>query len=268
MKKERTIYSINNNQNLTGLCVLNTRPIGEQDSIAEAIVAANGQNLPFPTLEITPNPDSWLVHLPNLSAVSAAIFISPNAVHYAFSRLNRANVEWPATLTIYAIGQGTLRALERYQLNAVTPSHADSEHLLQLSSLQNVSNQTILLFKGAGGRELIEHSLKARGAKVHLVEVYQRKLPQHFNLDPLNHWLEESQIDIILYTSEQGMLNLFNYSTKQVYTQLKKTPCLVISQRLAEVALRCGYTQIIVSSVDSILETLYQFKQGKTHGGC
>ena len=200
--------------------------------------------------------------LPNLAGVHHAIFISTNAVNYFYKALEQYPLQWPNTIQTTTIGLASANALEQWGKHAGnTPSIADSEHLLKLDVLQDVKHQTILLIKGEGGRMEIMNTLKKRGAHVVSVDVYRRVLPHTAPFD-LHTVLHEGRVDIILFTSQQAIQNLFLLMGTTAHAWLCRTPCLVISHRLAEVAALFGMQTIIVSSHDKILDALENYKKG------
>ncbi|MBI2785499.1 MAG: uroporphyrinogen-III synthase, partial [Legionella longbeachae] len=145
---------------LHGLRVLNTRPQGQAHELSQKIREAGGIALELPALEIKTN-TNWLTSLPDLKKVDQAIFISANAVRHCFSQLNTNHIEWPSTIKVIAIGQGTAAALHAFKITvSVVPEVANSEHLLALKTLQPSERDTVLLFKGEGGRALIENNLR------------------------------------------------------------------------------------------------------------
>ncbi|CDZ77928.1 Uroporphyrinogen-III synthase [Legionella massiliensis] len=251
---------------LKGLRVLNTRPVDQAKQLSQAIEAAGGVAIECPALVIRCKEKTWLNNLPNLNGVAQAIFISTNAVDCCFKTLIAELLPWPASIQIIAVGEATAAALSRYSLEAhLIPAIADSENLLQLEDLQNVQNKTILLFKGEEGRELIAETLQARGADIHLIEVYKREMPKP-NPQQLRFLWQNEVVDIILFTSHQAMSNIFYLFGEEAQDWLCRTPCLVISERLAKEAALLGIKKVIVSTPKSILTTLHQFNQGLIDG--
>ncbi|MGQ3892518.1 uroporphyrinogen-III synthase [Legionella sp. CNM-4043-24] len=252
--------------NLNGLCVLNTRPDHQADALSQQIIQAQGRVIHFPTLQIEALDDRWLSTLPNLAEVDQAVFISSNAVNHSLACLKQQKIQWPATIKVIAIGQGTALSLQQHgiQVDAL-PTQADSEHLLMLPSLQNIGQQRILLFKGEGGRPLIADTLRERGAQVLEVCVYRRRLPEALSKQKPGWWQDDS-VDIILITSQDALCNLFTMVGHCHVSHLQDIPCLVISNRLADAAKKMGMKTIVVSKMEHIVETLHQFNKGRDHG--
>lgn len=251
--------------NLKGLCVLNTRPLMQAKALSQAIRAAGGIAIECPALRVSPKDKAWLAHLPHLDLVAQAIFISANAVNYCFEALGQAKRQWPARIQVIAVGEATAAALTHYGVQAdLIPARADSENLLSLNELQKVRGKTILLFKGEGGRTLISETLIARGANLHCLAIYKRLLPK-LNPQQLYSLWQNERVDIILFTSQQAMSNLFILFGKEAHAWLRRTPCLVISQRLAKEAALLGIEKIMITDPKTIVVTLHQFKQGLTH---
>ena len=252
--------------NLNGLRILNTRPYEQGKALSIAIANANGRALSCPALEILFSEATWFSALPKFDEVHQAIFISVNAVTFSCRVFAEQKLTWPAHIHVIAVGNGTAKALQDHHIRVdAIPIRSDSEHLLLLNSLQAVHKKTILLFKGEGGRRLIAETLKERGAKVIELDVYQRVLPTG-DQEKLESWWREDAVDIILFTSQEAMQNIFTLFGEKAHAWLQSKPCLVISQRLAEAASQAGIQKIMVCNVDTIMETLNLFNKGLIHG--
>lgn len=254
------------NQTLKGLRILNTRPEKQAQELSQQITAAGGVAIACPTLEIKATPDNWVKLLPDLNHIHHAIFISANAVYHCFKQLELQNINWPPRIKTIAIGRASEKALKtlNIQVNAI-PDVPDSEHLLSLDTLQQIKNQSVLLFKGEGGRELIEQGLLLRGANVITLNVYKREMPQ-ISHQFINSIWRDNLVDIILLTSEQSIHNLFKMFHKEAHYWLQEKPCLVISERLAKSASSFGMKKIIISHPDRMMNTLLDYYQGSVHG--
>ncbi len=253
-------------QPLKKLRVLNTRPKRQALPLSLAIIEAGGTVVECPALDIVPNDTSWLRTLPKLTEVDTAIFISPNAVHYALSALKKQHIVWPDKIHTIAIGKGSVVALQKHLIRIdEIPAYPDSEHLIHLEGLKHLSGQTVLLFKGEGGREVIEQYLLRQGARVHISCVYQRKKPE-CNPEFIQSIWQDDQVDIILLTSERSIDNLFELFGEHAKKWLENKPCLVISERLMQIASAKGINNIVLSHPDQIVTTLIHYYQGLPHG--
>lgn len=250
---------------MKGLRVLNTRPLNQGDALNNDIRAAGGVPLHFPALEIESTAIDWLSGMPNLTQVKQAIFTSANAVDYYFAALTTTGIQWPRNICVMAIGNATAAALSKHGIHVHhSPLIADSEHLLKLDVLQSIEKQTILLVKGLGGRQLIAETLLSRGAHLIPLAVYRRKLPV-VKQEYINSIWQDDAVDIILFTSQQAMLNLFTLFEQGGHSWLCNKPCLVISKRLAKEAYLLGIRTIITCQYNEISGTLVHFNQGLTH---
>ena len=102
-----------------------------------------------------------------------AIFVSQNAVKYSVERSQLVKDLLPTQLI--AVGEGTAARLQKNGFDdVIIPEISNTEGLLELSSLQSIQGQQILLIKGRGGRELLENKLTERGAICYPLEVYSR----------------------------------------------------------------------------------------------
>lgn len=244
---------------LKGLRVLNTRPLKQGKALSRAIEAVGGIAIECPALAIVPQDKDWLSSLPSLDKADQAIFVSANAADYCFTSLAQKQLLWPTSIKVIAIGQATATALSRYGVRVdLIPERANSEHLLKLEVMQKVDKKTILLFKGEGGRTLIAESLYARGANLLIFDVYKRQIPQ-CNPQHLYSLRHNEAVDIVLFTSQQAMENIFILFGEDAHTWLCSKPCLVISERLAKEASLLGMQTIIISRPETILNTLQQF---------
>jgi uroporphyrinogen-III synthase len=241
---------------LKGLRVLNTRPLDQGVLLNQDITAAGGIPIALPALVIEPTSDDWVTKIASFSHAHHAIFISPNAVHHFFSKLQQHPFLWPTTITISAIGQSTAKALATWKIPVDhVPIIADSKHLLELDVFQNVHHQTILLVKGEGGRMEITETLMSRGAHLISIDVYRRALPKIHPQCLRSLWYDNS-VDVILFTSQQSIHNLLTLLGTEGRAWLCKTPCVVISERLAHAARMLGIKTIFVSDYSTIPKTL------------
>jgi uroporphyrinogen-III synthase len=241
--------------NLAGLSVLVTRPAHQSGGLCEMIERAHGRPVRFPALEILGPADKHAARaaLAAASAADVLIFVSANAVQYAFPLLPdqlRVDVE------IAAVGSATARALVAHGLDPMlVPERMDSEGLLALPALHTVAGKRIFILRGDGGRELLYDTLRERGAQVDMVEVYRRRLPQRAAAAAklVANWAQ--LVQAVTATSNAILDNLFTLLGEDGAARLHDTPLVVVSQRMAEhaVARGCGVVYVANSARDADL---------------
>ena len=246
----------NSKAELQGLRVLVTRPREQAQALTQGIIAAGGQVVLFPTLEIRATAkQAALQHaITQLPRFSMAIFISPNAVDYALPMILAQHGTLPPGLQLACVGRGSAAALTRHGWHSdITPGdQANSEALLALPAMQTVRGKKIAIFRGNGGREQLRNTLRARGAEVDYVECYERVAP-HCDTAELEQALTQGQLDIITQTSGEGLTHLFTLLSPDARRALLQLPLLVISPRIAALARDLGYRdqQIIITANSS-----------------
>ncbi|MDH3325617.1 MAG: uroporphyrinogen-III synthase [Gammaproteobacteria bacterium] len=250
---------------LKGVGVLITRPEHQADDLCQSIESLGGTAIRFPVLQIEDIDDTTLFYsqIDRLDTFDIAIFISPNAVNKAIS-LVRARKKWPDNVKIAAVGKTSAKALDRLGLIAdIFPSKKfNSEALLSLDEMQDVSGKNIIIFRGDGGRELLAETLKSRGATVEYAECYKRSKPKTDVSALLKHWAR-GEVNIIVTTSNEGLHNLYDMVGQLGRQWLTKSPVIVISDRGADLAMQLGFKhRPIVSSLasdEAIVNTLVQW---------
>lgn len=239
--------SLLSNQN-----ILVTRPEPQGHELCALLKKQGAQVYYVPALEIHPHP----VHL-SLFEPDIAIFISVNAVkYYPFK-------SFPERTRYFAVGVATSMALMERGVLAQQPEESNSEHLLELLDLQRVTGKNIALFCGVGGRMVLQETLKKRGAHCQRYEVYERRCA--INEAPrLQALLKEIRLDYVLCTSGENLLCLEQLAGNE-RERLYHMPIVVISQRLKQLAIERGFTQVLAmnGSFDNIALVAQLIKWGR-----
>lgn len=236
---------------LADLSVLVTRPAGQGDTLAAAIEKAGGQATLFPLLSIEPVQDLERVatlyqQLLNLDQYQILIFISTNAARSGLYWINRYWPRFPSGLEVVAAGPASARALASLPCSVQTsPAGMQSEDLLNLPVLTDVTGKRIALFRGVGGRELLADTLRARGARVDYLETYQRQSPTAGGEELLEE-LSRYRINCLTLTSGQMLEELCRLIDIQ-QTGVSLLPLIVPSERIREAALHAGFVEVITS---------------------
>ena len=248
---------------LTGLNIVVTRPREQATQLAQRIEQAGGKAVLFPLLEISPaaNPQSLRALVARLHEFNLAIFISPNAVRYGMEAI-RAAGELPANLKIATVGQGSAKALRDLGVQEVIApqDRFDSEALLALPALQNVTGNRVVIFRGNGGRELLGDTLKARGATVEYAECYQRTKPQQNGAALL-----AADPHAITVTSSEALSYLWDMLDEDGRARLAVVPLFVPHARIADAAQRLGWRKVITTAEgdDGLLSSLVAWAEDR-----
>ena len=245
---------------LAGLTILITRPREQANGLAQSITRLGGRPLLFPLLEIAPASDTQALTTlaQNLQFYDLLVFISPNAVKYGMAALNAL----PPNMRIAAVGQSSAQALRDLGVEKViAPSERfDSEALLDLPELQNVSGWRVAILRGDGGREVLGDTLKARGAQVEYVTCYQRSKP-----DIDSEKLLDGKADALTVTSSEALGYLWQMLNEADRTRLAAIPLFVPHVRIAALARQQGWREVFqtTSGDDGMLQDLIAWALNK-----
>lgn len=246
------------------LHVLNTRPVGQESRLTDALTQLGIEVMQLPLLEITAT-HHWKKRPLSLENFDYAIFTSANAVVHFFEGIN-SSIQWPQKALLFAIGQGTAEALSKYHLTPhFLPKEANSESMLELPHLKSVSGKKILLIKGVGGRQHLFKILRSRGALLQTCVVYRRRCPKAAASQFQLLW-QTNTIDIILLTSATAcryLLKLIEQDKQREW--LKQKTIVVISKRIAQTLKTVAVKQLIVTSYDNLLNTIKDFSHDSSH---
>ena len=243
---------------LQGCGVLVTRPAHQATGLCRHIERLGGRSIAFPVLEITAARDSRPLEdcVLRLDDFDIAIFISANAVEHALGFI-LAKRDWPAAVQTAVIGRRSAEALEAFGLRAdIAPQERfNSEALLELEALQDVAGRRVLIFRGNGGREYLADTLRERGAQVQYIEAYQRSRPDADSASLVDAW-RKGKINVVQVNSVESLENLFSMLDHEGRVLLRKSPLLVVSERMLPVAERMGFARPPILAADATDEAV------------
>lgn len=235
---------------LQGIGILVTRPLEQATGLMHELRQLGAEAVLFPALAILPprDPDALREVVARLDRFQLAIFISPTAAQRGLAAVKAVGA-WPAGLPAAAVGKGTALALGRSGIASVLePEHgADSEHLLALPQLHDVAGKRVVIFRGEGGREVLGHALRDRGASVTHAECYRRGLPEQADPLPVLARFGAGGIQAVTAYSSETLDNLFLLLGAAGRDHLRHTPLFVPHPRIAEHARRLGVLTVIAS---------------------
>jgi uroporphyrinogen-III synthase len=230
---------------LAGRGVLVTRPRELAQGLAKRVADAGGRAVLFPAIEIEPLPQSGPV-----GRYDMVVFVSPSAVRHG----SRWVVAGHKTL---AVGAGTAHEIKKYRQDVLFPaSGADSERLLELPELAQLSGQQVLIVRGQGGRSLLGDTLRERGARVEYAECYRRVRPRADAAPLLAAW-----VDAVTVNSGEALQNLVALLGDEGRERLRDTPLFVPHRRVAQQAESAGLRKVLIAGPgdDEMIERLVAY---------
>lgn len=216
---------------LAGLRVLVTRPAHQAAGLVLGLEAAGASVATLPLLAIAPPRDVGAARTALRASGDADfwIFTSANAVEGA---VQLQPEPWPDTL--FALGQGSVRALQRHGHQALAPEGGSSEQLLLWPELAALAGQRLLIVTGEGGRSLLADTLSARGATVAIARCYRRERVAHA---PARVAAALAGTQVIVLTSGEALEALLALTPA---ASLRQYALLLPSRRVAEAARAAG----------------------------
>ena len=221
--------------------VISLRPRGQHQRLRDVARRAGHAVIALSPLRIRVHEDTVSRDaLREALGCDVVLFTSPNAVAAA-----RALEPLPDDLPAIAIGDGTRRALRRAGVDHVeAPTRMDSEGVLDLPRLSDVTGQRIGLVSAPGGRDRIAPALRARGAQVLRADIYSREpcgLPRT-GLRALRG--AQGRLALALTSGEALDLAVAQLEPADL-ARLRQARVLAASDRLVEHARRLGFADVL-----------------------
>ncbi|MCF7981808.1 MAG: uroporphyrinogen-III synthase [Pseudomonadales bacterium] len=234
---------------MKGRSILVTRPRHQAQQLLSELGQLGATALELPVIEIqsvelTPADKQKIM---DLDRYDVLILVSVNAVNLGIPQIDQYWPQIPPHIHWYAVGRATADALATFGIVAqISDKGADSEALLALPTLQQLSGQRVLLLKGMGGRELMAQTLQARGAVVESVSLYRREKIVYHKAQILQR-LGEQLPDIIVVTSV-AILESMHAQLLPCYRNLFGVNLVVASKRIAQAAKKLGYQNVVIAN--------------------
>ncbi len=228
--------------NLSGRGVLVTRPASRAQGLCRLIERAGGRAISFPAVDILPLEGPVPARHLLTQSWDLIIFVSANAVEQAQPLIPKSHLPFEGRLA--AVGHATARAMTAAGRapNLIPAGRFDSEALLALRELQDLSGQRVLIVRGEGGRSLLGDTLIERGAELAYAEVYRRALPEADPAPLLARWAKDVQLTTA--TSGEVLDNLITLVGRDGIALLLATPLVVVSERTAQAAKNLGFVRV------------------------
>jgi uroporphyrinogen-III synthase len=214
---------------LKGLGVLVTRPRAQAAELMAAIEDQGGVAISFPVIEIAPRAAADVAaDVAALPHPDIALFVSRNAVYHGLAYANGAlkGATGPTTAAAIEAAGASVEIMPR--------SGYDSESLLAEPALQDVAGKEVRIIRGGSGRELLASTLAERGAKVHYLSVYERRLPENRrqSLAKIEAAWRDGRINVITIMSVETLSNLIDLLPDWCLQHLEDVPLVTPSARV------------------------------------
>lgn len=222
------------NSDLAGAGVLVTRPEHQATELIRAITAHGGAAVALPVIDVVPRDANTVAETARtLREPDVSIFVSANAVQYGLAHAGDAKIA--------VVGPATAAAVNARgrSIDIHSPAGYDSEHLLAMQELQEVSGKVVRIIRGNGGRELLADGLRQRGAIVEYLAVYDRQVPQYAAsfLEELEQQWCSGAINVVTIMSVESLKNMLKILPGRCRKELESTPLVTPAARVIKEAL-------------------------------
>ncbi len=231
--------------------ILLTRPLPELEPLGSRLAALGFEPIKVPLIEIQPlDEEARRAQLHQLIAGAPpdlVICVSRNAVLWGVPLLLASYPQLAADALWFGLGEGTAAQLRSFHIQArVSERGSDSEALLDLPELQQLTDKRVLYLVGEGGRQHIEAGLLERGGRVARWEVYRRRPDQSAAaaLAKLN-----ASPDLLTAMSGDTLAALHRALPAADQSAWLQGRLLVPSERVAALARDLGFRQVVVVPV-------------------
>jgi uroporphyrinogen III methyltransferase/synthase len=243
---------------LFGKGVLVTRPRDQAPALSNLLAAQGAEPVECPTLEIHP-PDSWAPvdeAIDTLQTYDWVIFTSVNGVQLFMDRLwfHQKDVRSLSGLRVCCIGPRTEEEAARRGVAAdLIPKDFQAEGILEAMGGLGVKGQRILIPRAKVAREILPDELKAMGAMVRVVPVYQA-VPPALDFAPIRDRLKNREIHYLTFTSSSTVRNfcqLFDHR-QELLELTRNIPVAVIGPITAQTVKEEGLSVDVVASENTV----------------
>ncbi len=256
----------NHDNSLKNQRILVTRPEKQAADFMAQLESAGASPLLLPTIKIVPPPDTEAVDkaVKNLSRYQWLILSSSNGVNCFVDFLEEKGLDQSslAHLKTICVGPKTaLAAKKRGFKGCLVAKEFAAEGIIELFSSSDIKEQNILLPRALKARETLPENLRAKGATVDIVPVYETIFPPE-SITRLAHLLKNRLIDIITITSASAAANLVQHCPPENIDQLRTIPTACIGPISAETAVKHGLNVKVTAreyTCEGLLEALRRY---------
>ena len=230
---------------LKGRVVAITRPTGQAEEAGVLIKEMGGIPYYIPAIEIKglSNPESVTNFVAELCAgqVDFVVLMSTNGVKYLFAAAEEIGQthqlrEGLTKSCVIAVGPKTAEAMEQHGLRVdLVPQKYSGEGLLEALKDTDLTDKKIRMPRTSNAPPVLSDALKARGADVEEIYVYESGLPVDEGLKTKFYEdLTSGRIDAVLFGSGLSAKNIFKMLTEKAPLETLRK---VLAEKIAVVAI-------------------------------
>ncbi|MEE2787440.1 MAG: uroporphyrinogen-III C-methyltransferase [Myxococcota bacterium] len=226
-----------------------TRSREQADSMVGAIEDLGGEAIHYPVIQFERMPSELIDQaVDDLRAYDWVVFTSTNGVRFfleaVFEKGLDARVFGQTKLA--CIGPATADALTRWGLKAdLVPNEFIAESLLASLTRQGVAGARICIPRARVARPQLPAGLRAAGAQVDVVPVYETTMATS---RPVDMFSETAKVDLISFTAASTVKNFCAaVDTSQLAVIMRTVPAACIGPITAEAARSAGFRVDVVA---------------------
>lgn len=252
---------------LFGKRILVTRARAQASALTEKLTALGAACIEAPVIRIAPPADGYAAldgAIAELNAYHWLIFTSVNGVEHFFARLRAAGKDTRALgyAKVAAIGSATAEALRSFGITAdLIPEEFRAEAVAEALRPILPLRARILLPRAQEARDVLPDTLRAHGATVDVVAVYET-VPETEGGAALAERMMHGDIDIVTFTSSSTVKNLVKLLGN--ITPLQQTKIACIGPVTADTARSFALAPDIVAeeyTIDGLVSCIKEYVQ-------
>lgn len=198
---------------LAGKQIVITRPRVQSEELVAKLERLGATVTALPTIKTVPVSsyealDRAVTHLPDYDYL---VFTSANAVRFFLKRWEELTRKpsVPANLRVAAIGPSTAQALNKagWRVDIIPEEHR-AEGVIEALKQRGLAGKKVLLPRALVAREILPDELRAAGAVVEVIPVYQTVPEESSSVEMLRR-LKLKEVDVIAFTSASTVKNFF-----------------------------------------------------------
>ncbi len=240
---------------LFGKTIMVTREKEASSEFSELLASCGAKTVEFPTIEIKPIRDTkeQQFSVKNLEDYDFLVFTSVNGVSNYFDVLASHGKDSRDLKgkKIIAIGEKTSEEILKYHLTPdYMPAVYTAEGIISLAEGLNLDGKKILIPRALVAREILPDTLRAMGATVEVLCVYETLTPDYSKqeLDAIKEKISDAKIGLVTFTSSSTVTNFFSLLGKDPEL-FARTGFACIGPVTAATLLAHGFTPAVTADI-------------------